>query len=125
MIAAMRSRRFSTAIVVPDKLELAEEKLARFAARLAADAATPRRRSWSGRGVFPLVDYLETNKDIDARRIRRGRHSRNGKTALVAALSTSASPWRSEPGGLCGRRERVAPELAARSEWRRNRDRGG
>ena len=47
-------------------------------------------------GFHRCVDYLVTDRDVDAHRIASVGHSRNGKTALLAAAG-SESPFRTKP----------------------------
>jgi hypothetical protein len=62
-----------------------------------------------------MIDYLVTDTDIDKRRIAVVGHSRNGKTALLAAAFDDriamAIPTQAGCGGTAP--SRVAPELAA------------
>lgn len=102
--------------VVPDKIELAQEKLKRFlppgVAPDAPDApATIMVWAW---GFSRMIDYLVTDKDIDAKRIAVVGHSRNGKTALLAAAFDErialAIPSQAGCGGTAP--SRVSPEMA-------------
>jgi len=86
---------------------------------MAADAADAPATIMVWRGAFSrMVDYLETNKDIDARRIAVVGHSRNGRRRCVAAASTSGIAI-GDPaaGGLW----RTAPSRV-RPSWRRARE---
>ena len=103
--------------VVPDKLELAREKLKDFLPRgVSAEAedapATIMVWAWA---FSRMIDYLATDRDIDARRIAVVGHSRNGKTALLAAAMDKrialVIPSQAGCGGTAP--SRVAPELAA------------
>jgi hypothetical protein len=66
-------------------------------------------------GFHRCVDYLVTDRDIDAKRIASLGHSRNGKTALLAAAYDErlalAIPHQAGCGGTAP--NRVAPALAA------------
>lgn len=66
-------------------------------------------------GFHRCVDYLVTDKDVDGRRIAAVGHSRNGKTALLAAAFDErialAIPHQAGCGGTGP--SRVAPVLAA------------
>jgi hypothetical protein len=66
-------------------------------------------------GFHRCVDYLVTDHDVDARRIAAVGHSRNGKTALLAAAYDErialAIPHQAGCGGTGP--SRVAPALAA------------
>jgi hypothetical protein len=66
-------------------------------------------------GFQRCVDYLVTDRDIDAKRIAAVGHSRNGKTALLAAAYDErialAIPHQAGCGGTAP--SRVAPDLAA------------
>ena len=72
--------------VVPDNAELAKARMAEFPRANGitdADAgATIMCWAW---GFSRMIDYLVTDADIDAKRIAVVGHSRNGKTALLAA----------------------------------------
>ncbi|HYR58207.1 MAG TPA: acetylxylan esterase, partial [Chthoniobacteraceae bacterium] len=103
--------------VVSDKVELALEQIKHFVPPgMAADApdapATIMIWAWA---FSRMVDYLATDKDIDARRIAVVGHSRNGKTAVLAAAFDEriamAIPSQAGCGGTAP--NRVAPELAA------------
>ena len=102
--------------IIPDKAELAEEQLRRFLPSdvpAAGDApATLMVWSWA---FSRMIDYLETDKDIDARRIAVVGHSRNGKTALLAAAFDErialCIPSQAGCGGTAP--SRVAPDWAA------------
>lgn len=106
--------------VVPDQLDFAVEKLARFRPPgMAADAgdapATIMVWAWA---FSRMIDYLVTDQDIDAQRIAVVGHSRNGKTALVAAAFdpriAMAIPSQAGCGGTAP--SRMAPELSAPQE---------
>jgi len=66
-------------------------------------------------GFHRCVDYLISDRDVDARRIAAVGHSRNGKTALLAAAYDErialAIPHQAGCGGTAP--NRVAPALAA------------
>jgi hypothetical protein len=103
--------------VVPDKLEFALEKLNHFLPPgVSADAddapATIMVWAWA---FSRMIDYLETDKDIDAKRIAVVGHSRNGKTALLAAAMDErialVIPSQAGCGGSAP--SRVAAELSA------------
>lgn len=103
--------------IVPDKLDLARERLKDFLPPgLAADAgdapATIMVWAWA---FSRMVDYLVTDQDIDAKRIAVVGHSRNGKTALLAAAMDEriamAIPSQAGCGGTAP--SRVAAELSA------------
>ncbi|MEY2409266.1 MAG: (4-O-methyl)-D-glucuronate---lignin esterase [Verrucomicrobiota bacterium] len=77
-----------------------------------ADRGTLAAWAW---GFQRCVDYLVTDRDIDAGRVAAVGHSRNGKTALLAAAFDEriamAFPHQAGSGGSGP--SRVAPELAA------------
>ncbi len=108
---------FFSGDVVSDKVELALEQMKTFRPPgMAADApdapATIMIWAWA---FSRMVDYLVTDKDIDPRRIAVVGHSRNGKTALLAAAFDEriamVIPSQAGCGGTAP--SRVAPELAA------------
>ena len=71
--------------IVPDNATLAAEKLPSFSSRPAATGdASATIACWAW-GFSRMIDYLVTDADIDAKRIAIVGHSRNGKTALLAA----------------------------------------
>lgn len=103
--------------VISDKADLAKEQLKRFlppgADADAGDApATIMVWAWA---FSRMVDYLATDPDIDARRIAVVGHSRNGKTALLAAAFDErialCIPSQAGCGGTAP--SRVAPDWAA------------
>ncbi len=78
---------FFSGDVVPDDKALAEAVLRKFRAggseeRGAADTAVIMAWAW---GFSRMLDYVQMVPEIDAKRIAAVGHSRNGKTALVAA----------------------------------------
>jgi pimeloyl-ACP methyl ester carboxylesterase len=108
---------FFSGDVVPDDKVLAEAVLKQFRAsgseeRGPADTATIMAWSW---GFSRMLDYLLTVPEIDGKRVAVVGHSRNGKTALVAAAFDErialAIPSQAGCGGTAP--DRVAPELAA------------
>lgn len=108
---------FFSGDVVSDKVELALEQMKAFVPPgMAADAgdapATIMIWAWT---FSRMMDYLVTDKDIDARRIAVVGHSRNGKTALLAAAMDEriamAIPSQAGCGGTAP--NRVTPELSA------------
>ncbi len=103
--------------VVSDKVELAQEQMKHFVPPgMAADApdapATIMIWAWA---FSRMLDYLASDQDIDARRIAIVGHSRNGKTALLAAALDEriamVIPSQAGCGGTAP--NRVAPELSA------------
>lgn len=108
---------FYSGDVVPDQADLARERLKLFlrdgeSADASDSCATI--AAWAS-GFMRVVDYLQTEGDIDAKRIAVVGHSRNGKTALLAAAMDErialAIPSQAGCGGTAP--VRMAPELAA------------
>ena len=108
---------FYSGDVVPDDKARAEVALKTFRAsateaRGPADTATIMAWSW---GFSRMLDYLLTVPEIDGKRIAVVGHSRNGKTALLAAAFDErialAIPSQAGCGGTAP--SRVAPELSA------------
>ena len=108
---------FYSGDVVPDDKVLAEPALKKFRGsaseeRGAADTATIMGWAW---GYSRMLDDLFTMPEIDRKRIAVVGHSRNGKTALVAAAFDErialAIPSQAGCGGTAP--SRVSPELAA------------
>ncbi len=76
---------FFSGDVVPDDKTLAETVLDKFSPRgKRGDADTATIMAWAW-GFSRMLDYLETVPEIDAQRVAVVGHSRNGKTALLAA----------------------------------------
>jgi len=107
---------FSSADVVPDDKTLAEEALKKFrpsgsTERGPDDTATIMAWSW---GFSRMLDYLLTVPEIDGKRVAVVGHSRNGKTALLAAAMDErialAIPSQAGCGGTAP--SRMLPELA-------------
>jgi len=108
---------FYSGDVVPDDKVLAEAALKTFRKSLGdergpAETATIMAWSW---GFSRMLDYLLTVPEIDGKRVAVVGHSRNGKTALLAAAFDTriamAIPSQAGCGGSAP--SRVAPELAA------------
>ena len=107
---------FFSGDVVPDDKALAEAALKKFRAsgdeRGAADTATIMAWSW---GYSRMLDYVMTVPEIDGKRVAVVGHSRNGKTALIAAAFDErialAIPSQAGCGGSAP--DRVATELSA------------
>ncbi|MHA3775505.1 alpha/beta hydrolase family protein [Verrucomicrobiota bacterium sgz303538] len=102
--------------VIPDEPQLAEEALRKFRAdganaRGASDAGTIAAWAWC---LQRAVDYLVTNPDIDAKRVAMVGHSRNGKTALLAAAFDERVAMVIPSQAGCGGTSpaRVSPDLA-------------
>ncbi len=76
---------FYSGDVVPDQVELARERLKRFnrEGEIASPDSTATIAAWAS-GYLRIVDFLQTESGIDAKRIAVVGHSRNGKTALLA-----------------------------------------
>lgn len=103
--------------VVPDDKTLAPERLRAFLppGKSADDAEAPATIACWAWGFMRAVDYLAQQPEIDGKRIAVVGHSRNGKTALLAAAMDErialAIPSQAGCGGTAPCR--VAPELAA------------
>jgi hypothetical protein len=107
---------FFNSDVVPDKADAAEPLLRKLSGTKAeergpADTATIMAWAWA---FSRMLDVIETMPEIDAKRVATVGHSRNGKTALLAAAFDSrfamAVPSQAGCGGTAP--NRVAPELA-------------
>lgn len=103
--------------VVSDDPQLAEKALAQFRSnsqgeRGPADPGTIAVWAWC---LQRAIDYLETDPAIDSKRIAVVGHSRNGKTALLAAAMDErvamVIPSQAGCGGTAP--ARLAPELSA------------
>jgi len=103
--------------VVPDDKALATERLKAFVpqGKSATDGDAPATIACWAWGFMRAIDYLAQQPEIDSKRIGVVGHSRNGKTALLAAAMDErialAIPSQAGSGGTgpC----RVAPALAA------------
>ena len=106
---------FFSGDVVPDDKVLGEIALARIRGndtpRGPSDTATIAAWAW---GFSRMLDYVATIPEIDAKRVATVGHSRNGKTALLAAAMDErfamAIPSQAGSGGTGP--SRVAPEFA-------------
>ena len=103
--------------VVPDDKDAAEEVLRQFRpaghdVRGPSDTATIAAWAWC---LQRAVDYLVTDPTLDAKRIALVGHSRNGKTALLAAAFDDRVALVIPSQAGCGGSSpcRVAPELSA------------
>jgi hypothetical protein len=86
---------FFNSDVVPDKADAAEPLLRKLSGtkveeRGPADTATIMAWAWA---FSRMLDVIETMPEIDAKRVATVGHSRNGKTALLAAAFDPALPW--------------------------------
>lgn len=103
--------------VVPDDKALAPERLKAFLppGKSMDDADAPATIACWAWGFMRALDYLTQQPEIDAKRIAVVGHSRNGKTALLAAAMDErialAIPSQAGCGGTAPCR--VAPELGA------------
>ena len=103
--------------VIPDDKALAPERLKAFlpAGKPADDGDAPATIACWAWGFMRAIDYLAQQPEIDPKRIAVVGHSRNGKTALLAAAMDDrvalAIPSQAGSGGTAPCR--VAPELAA------------
>ena len=103
--------------IIPDDKALAPERLKAFLpeGKSADDADAPATIACWAWGFMRAIDYLAQQPEIDARRIAVVGHSRNGKTAILAAAFDErialAIPSQAGCGGTAPCR--VAPELAA------------
>ena len=102
--------------VIPDEKAFAEELLKQFRTQGAevrgpSDTATIMAWAWA---FSRMMDHLQTVPEIDAKRIAVVGHSRNGKTALLAAAMDErialAIPSQAGCGGTAP--NRIAPDLA-------------
>ncbi len=106
---------FFSGDVVPDDKAIGEVALAKIrgndAPRGAADTATIAAWAW---GFSRMLDFVATVPEIDAKRVSTVGHSRNGKTALLAAAMDErfamAIPSQAGSGGSAP--SRVSAELA-------------
>jgi len=102
--------------VISDKAEIAREQLKGFVptGKSAEDNDAPATIAAWAWGFSRMIDHLVTDPDIDAKRIAVVGHSRNGKTALLAAAMDErialAIPTQAGCGGTAPCR--VAPALA-------------
>ena len=103
--------------VVPDDRNAAEEMLRKLrppdhVVRGSEDCATIAAWAWC---LHRAVDYLVTDADLDAKRIALMGHSRNGKTALLAAALDERVALVVPSQAGCGGSApcRLPPELAA------------
>ena len=100
--------------VVPDQADLAKKRLAEFprAERITDDDSAATIACWAW-GFSRIIDYLVTNPEVDAKAIAVVGHSRNGKTALLAAAMDPrialAIPSQAGCGGTAP--NRLPPEL--------------
>src|SRR4029450_283198 len=91
--------------VISDKAEIAREQLKGFVppGKSAEDNDAPATIAAWAWGFSRMIDHLVTDPDIDAKRIAIVGHSRNGKTALLAAAMdervTLAIPTQAGWGG--------------------------
>jgi hypothetical protein len=107
---------FFSGDVVPDDKALGELALNKIRGtenpRTGPDTATIAAWAW---GFSRMMDVLQTIPEIDGKRVSTVGHSRNGKTALLAAAMDErfamAIPSQAGSGGTGP--SRVAPELAA------------
>lgn len=110
--------------VVPDRADLAEPVLARIGGWTGERGmeATGTLMAWAW-AFSRVMDYVETVREIDSARVATVGHSRNGKTALLAAAMDErfamAIPSQSGQGGVGP--IRVAADLAKISEKGRPR----
>lgn len=108
---------FCNSDIDPDRPDVSEGLYAWLARSRGLPNQAHRRGSiaaWAW-GFHRAVDYLVRDRDIDPRRIAAVGHSRNGKTALLAAAFDErialSIPHQAGCGGTAP--SRVAPELAA------------
>ena len=107
---------FFSGDVVPDDKALGEVALSKIrgsdAPRGTTDTATIAAWAW---GFSRMLDFVATIPEIDSKRVSTVGHSRNGKTALLAAAMdprfAMAIPSQAGSGGTGP--SRVSPELAA------------
>ncbi|MES2572532.1 MAG: acetylxylan esterase, partial [Verrucomicrobiota bacterium] len=108
---------FYSGDVLLDKAEVALEKLKQLVppGKSAGDADAPATIGTWAWGFSRMIDYLVTDADIDAGRIAAVGHSRNGKTALLAAAMDPRIALVIPSQAGCGGTApcRMAPELAA------------
>jgi hypothetical protein len=110
---------FCSSDVDPDRTEASEGLYAWLAKRDAA-TNTPANRgtlvAWAW-GFSRCVDYLVTDRDVDGHRIAAVGHSRNGKTALLAAAFDEriamAFPHQAGCGGSAPSRGKVGESVKA------------
>src|SRR6202012_417811 len=109
---------FCNVDVVPDDAAKAKERLKLFRPAERADAPAPddcaTLAAWAW-GMMRALDYLVTVPEIDGVHVAAVGHSRNGKTALLAAAFDSRFAMVIPSQAGCGGSGpcRVAPELSA------------
>ena len=99
--------------IVPDNADLAAARMREFSYTPGNEGAEPATIACWAWGFSRMIDYLVNNSDIDPKRIAIVGHSRNGKTALLAAAMdrrvAMVVPTQAGCGGTAP--SRLTPEL--------------